>query len=83
MSKFKDLLKRLTVAQFQKVKKNNNKRDCPVCKLPENTDMVNFKELELCYGCMEDIVRELIGKKKKANEPIPQELLNLEASINK
>ncbi len=83
MTKFKDLVKRLVIAQFSKVKNNNTKRDCPVCKLPDNPDFVKFKDLELCYGCMEDVVRELLDKKKKANEPIPPELLALESTIKK
>ena len=40
-----------------------------------------MKDLELCYGCLEDVVRELIGKKKSAGEPIPQELLDLEKTM--
>jgi hypothetical protein len=83
MLKFKDLVKRLVVAQFSKVKINAEKRDCPVCKLPDTEDFVKFKDLELCYGCMEDVVRELLDKKKKANEPIPPELLALQTNITK
>ena len=75
MSKFKELVKNLVVAQYT-VK--GPKRDCPVCKLPDTADFVKLKDLELCYGCMEDAVRELIGKKKTAGEPVPQELLDLQ-----
>jgi hypothetical protein len=75
MDKFKELVKNLVVAQYT-VK--GPKRDCPVCKLPDTADFVQLKDLELCYGCMEDAVRELIGKKKTAGEPVPQELLDLQ-----
>lgn len=78
MGKFKELVKNLVVAQYT-VK--GPKRDCPVCKLPDTADFVQLKDLELCYGCMEDAVRELIGKKKTAGEPVPQELLDLEKNM--
>ena len=78
MGKFKELVKNLVVAQYT-VK--GPKRDCPVCKLPDTADFVKLKDLELCYGCMEDAVRELIGKKKTAGEPVPQELLDLEKNF--
>ena len=78
MGKFKDLVKRLVIAQYTV---SGEKKDCPVCKLPDTSDFVQMKDLELCYGCLEDVVRELIDKKKSAGEPIPQELLDLEKTI--
>ena len=78
MGKFKDLVKRLVVAQYTV---SGQKKDCPVCKLPDTSDFVQMKDLELCYGCLEDVVRELIGKKKSAGEPVPQELLDLEKNM--
>ena len=78
MGKFKDLVKRLVIAQYTV---SGEKKDCPVCKLPDTSDFVQMKDLELCYGCLEDVVRELIDKKKSAGEPIPQELLDLEKTM--
>jgi hypothetical protein len=79
MMKFKDLLKDFVVAQYGRV--SQEEKDCPVCKLPDTTGYVKMKDLELCYGCLEDVVRELVGKKKAAGEPIPAELQELQNKI--
>jgi hypothetical protein len=79
LMKFKDTLKNFVVSQYGKVAQEE--RDCPVCKLPDTTGYVKMKDLELCYGCLEDVVRELIGKKKSAGEPIPPELQELQNKI--
>ncbi len=80
MTKFKDLLKKVVVAQYSKVAET--KKDCPVCKLPDTSEYVKLKDLEMCYGCLEDVVRELINKKRTNGEEVPQELLELENNMN-
>ena len=79
LSKFKDLLKDFMIAQYGRV--SQQEQDCPVCKLPDTTGFVKMKDLELCYGCLEDVVRELVGKKKAAGQPIPPELEELQNKI--
>ena len=79
MSKLKDLLKKLVVAQYTKVSKT--KKDCPVCKIPDTSEYVKLKDLEMCYGCLEDVVRELINKKRTNGETVPEELLELENNM--
>lgn len=80
MNKFKDLLKKVVVAQYSTV--SETKKDCPVCKLPDTSEYVKLKDLEMCYGCLEDVVRELINKKRTNGEEVPQELLELENNMN-
>jgi hypothetical protein len=80
MGKFKDLVKKIVVAQYSKV--NETKKDCPVCKIPDTSEYVKLKDLEMCYGCLEDVVRELINKKRTNGETVPEELLELENNIN-
>jgi len=75
--KFKDLLQRFIVARGIKGK-SGVPQDCPVCKIPDTADMVQLKDLKMCYGCVEDVVRELIGAKRAAGEAIPPELQELE-----
>jgi hypothetical protein len=75
---FKDILTRFVVARNGK----KPPKDCPVCKLPDNTDFVELDKLKMCYGCVEDVVRELIGSKQAAGEPIPPELQQLGDKIN-
>ncbi len=70
---FKDILTRFVVARNGK----KPPKDCPVCKLPDNTDFIELDKLKMCYGCVEDVVRELIGSKKAAGEAIPPELQQL------
>jgi len=79
LKKFKELLKRYIIARYT-VK--GPKRDCPVCKLPEDQGFVKMENLEMCYGCLEDVVRELINK-KKAEGKVPAELKQLQDKINK
>jgi hypothetical protein len=79
MGKFKDLVKKLVVSQYSKV--SETKKDCPVCKIPDTSEFVKLKDLEMCYGCLEDVVRELIGKKRNAGEVVPEELLELENNM--
>jgi hypothetical protein len=76
---FKDILTRFVVARNGK----QPPKDCPVCKLPDNTDFFELDKLKMCYGCVEDVVRELIGSKQAAGEPIPPELQQLGDKINK
>jgi hypothetical protein len=76
---FKDTLQNFVVARGLKTAEPD---DCPVCKLPDTTDMVNFNDLKMCYGCVEDVVRELVGSKKAAGEEIPPELQELENRLN-
>jgi hypothetical protein len=75
--KFKDLLQRFIVARGIKGK-SGEPQDCPVCKIPDTADMVKLKDLKMCYGCVEDVVRELIGAKRATGEAIPPELQELE-----
>jgi len=35
----------------------------------------------MCYGCLEDVVRELINKKRTNGETVPEELLELENNM--
>ncbi len=79
MGKFKDLIKKIVVAQYSKV--SETKKDCPVCKIPDTSEYVKLKDLEMCYGCLEDVVRELINKKRTNGETVPQELLELENNM--
>jgi predicted CopG family antitoxin len=79
MGKFKDLVKKIVVAQYSKV--NETKKDCPVCKIPDTSEYVKLKDLEMCYGCLEDVVRELINKKRTNGETVPEELLELENNM--
>jgi hypothetical protein len=79
MSKFKDLIKQILISQYRKVSKT--KRDCPVCKIPDTSEYVKLKDLEMCYGCLEDVVRELINKKRTNGETVPEELLELENNM--
>jgi hypothetical protein len=79
MTKFKDLIKKIVVAQYSKV--SETKKDCPVCKIPDTSEYVKLKDLEMCYGCLEDVVRELINKKRTNGETIPEELLELENNM--
>lgn len=79
MGKFKDLIKKIVVAQYSKV--SETKRDCPVCKIPDTSEYVKLKDLEMCYGCLEDVVRELINKKRTNGETVPEELLELENNM--
>uniref|UniRef100_A0A6C0E792 Uncharacterized protein n=1 Tax=viral metagenome TaxID=1070528 RepID=A0A6C0E792_9ZZZZ len=74
---FKDLIQRYIIAKFSV---QTPKRDCPVCKLPEQEGYVKMENLEMCYGCLEDVVRELVNK-KKAEGSVPQELKELEDKI--
>jgi hypothetical protein len=75
--KFKDILQRFIVARG--IKSNSSApKDCPVCKLPDTSDMIQLKDLKMCYGCVEDVVRELIGSKRASGEAIPRELQELE-----
>jgi hypothetical protein len=78
--KFKDTLQNFVIAKGTKAPAPPS--NCPVCKLPDTTDMVNMNDLKMCYGCVEDVVRELIGAKKTAGEEIPPELQQLENRIN-
>jgi hypothetical protein len=79
---FKDNLQKFVVARGLNLTSSEEPDNCPVCKLPDTTDMVNMNDLKMCYGCVEDVVREMIGSKKAAGEEIPPELLELENSIN-
>jgi len=74
---FKDLVQRYVIARYSV---QTPKRDCPVCKLPEQEGYVKMENLEMCYGCLEDVVRELVNK-KKAEGDVPSELKELEAKI--
>jgi hypothetical protein len=76
---FKDLIQRYIIAKYTV---QTPKRDCPVCKLPEQEGYVKMENLEMCYGCLEDVVRELVNKKKAEGE-VPAELKELEAKILK
>jgi hypothetical protein len=79
MGKFKDLIKKIVVSQYSKV--SQTKKDCPVCKIPDTSEYVKLKDLEMCYGCLEDVVRELINKKRTNGETVPEELLELENNM--
>lgn len=79
LNKFKELLKRYVIAQYTV---QGPKRDCPVCKLPEDQGFIKMENLEMCYGCLEDVVRELVDK-KKAEGKVPEELKLLQDKIDK
>ena len=81
--KFKDILQKFVVARGIKVNNTTEPQDCPVCQLPDTSDMVQLKDLKMCYGCVEDVVRELIGAKRAAGEEIPPELKELEDKMMK
>jgi hypothetical protein len=74
--KFKEILKRFIVARG--INLNQSPKNCPICRLPDTSDFVEINKLKMCYGCVEDVVRQLIGAKKAAGEPIPPELQQLE-----
>jgi hypothetical protein len=62
MSKFKDLLQRLIVAQYTKQDVNATKgRECPVCNKIDTEGMVRVKDTEMCFGCTAEAVREISG----------------------
>lgn len=75
MNKFKDVIQKFVITRPTTQKP---KRDCPVCKIPDDSDLVHLDDLQMCYGCLEDVVRELIGKKKSEGGELPQELKDLE-----
>ena len=60
------------------IKQNN----CPICKIPDTDEFIELNKLKMCYGCVEDVVRQLIGEKKAAGESIPPELQALGNQIN-
>jgi hypothetical protein len=62
MSKFKDLIQRLIIAQYTKQDVNAAKgRECPVCNKVETEGMVRVKDTEMCFGCTAEAVREISG----------------------
>ena len=77
LSRFKSALQSIVKGRFQ----SGPPRDCPVCKLPDNPNLIQIQDLELCYGCLEDAVRELIDQKKTAGEAIPEELQEIADNI--
>ena len=77
LSRFKNAILAILKGRFQ----TGKARDCPVCKLPDNPNLVQIQDLELCYGCLEDAVRELINQKKTAGEAIPAELQEIANNI--
>lgn len=79
LSRFKNALQAILKGRFQNGQQQA--RDCPVCKLPDNPNLVKIQDLELCYGCLEDAVRELVDQKKTAGEPIPAELQEIADNI--
>ena len=80
LDKFKSMIQDFVVSRGLNL--SSEPDDCPVCKLPDTDDMVSFNDLKMCYGCVEDVVRELIGSKKANGEAIPPELLELENRMN-
>ena len=79
LSRFKNAITAILKGRFQNGQQQA--RDCPVCKLPDNPNLVQIDDLELCYGCLEDAVRELINQKKSSGEPIPAELQEIADNI--
>ncbi len=65
MSKFKELIQRLIVAQYtiQNAKAGKG-RECPVCNKVETEGMVRVKDTEMCFGCTAEAVREISGLQK-------------------
>jgi hypothetical protein len=65
MSKFKELLQRLVIAQYTKQDVTAGKvRECPVCTNVNTEGMVRVKDTEMCYGCTAEAVREIAGLQK-------------------
>ncbi len=85
LGQFKNILQRFVVAKGinNNIPTSQESQDCPVCQLPDTSDMVQLKDLKMCYGCVEDVVRELIGAKRAAGEEIPPELQELEDKMAK
>jgi hypothetical protein len=65
MSKFKELIQRLIVAQYTiQNAKAGKSRECPICNKVDTEGMVRVKDTEMCFGCTAEAVREIAGLQK-------------------
>jgi hypothetical protein len=81
--KFKGILNQYVVSKATKPPTElAPPKNCPVCRIPDTDEFVEISKLKMCYGCVENVVRELIDTRRLAGEPIPPELKALEDRMN-